>query len=340
MRRRSRCRPRAPVRRARTTTGLGCVDDLPLQRDQRPGALLHAAVGRLGQVGAGAEHPARRADSTTTDAVVVGGTVVECLVQLGRPAAAESALRLCWLSSVIVATPSDDLEPDQLGHRQTPLVGSSLAALVRGRGSGLSRTWAGPGCTGRRSSGPSRGSPARSGRRGPRPASAARPYSAARPLPPCVWTARSTASHAASAAAYFAMLAASPARHVVAGVVQRRRLLRHQPGQLDLDRRLRQRVRDRLVRADRRVPDLALLGVLASPCSQRVAGRVPVANDAAMMRSGLSPANSCSRPASSSPTSASAGSRTSSKNSVNCFPARRAPSRSAGTRSPARRSAR
>ena len=46
---------------------------------------------------------------------------------------------------------------------------------------------------------------------------------------------------------------------------------------------------------------------------------VPQANAAPMMRSGLSPANSCSMPASSLPTSASAGSRTSSKNRVNCF---------------------
>ena len=38
-----------------------------------------------------------------------------------------------------------------------------------------------------------------------------RPYSLARPLPPWVWMARSTALHTASPAAYFAMLAASPA---------------------------------------------------------------------------------------------------------------------------------
>lgn len=38
-----------------------------------------------------------------------------------------------------------------------------------------------------------------------------------------------------------------------------------------------------------------------------------------MMRSGLSPANSCAMAASSDPTSASAGSRTSSKNSWNWF---------------------
>ncbi len=44
---------------------------------------------------------------------------------------------------------------------------------------------------------------------------------------------------------------------------------------------------------------------------------MPVANAATMIRSGLSPANSCSRAASSSPTSASAGSLTSSKKSWN-----------------------
>ena len=37
-----------------------------------------------------------------------------------------------------------------------------------------------------------------------------------------------------------------------------------------------------------------------------------------MIRSGLRPANSCTRPPSSSPTSASAGSRTSSRNTWNC----------------------
>jgi hypothetical protein len=38
-----------------------------------------------------------------------------------------------------------------------------------------------------------------------------------------------------------------------------------------------------------------------------------------MMRSGFSPAKSWTRPASSEPTSASAGTRTSSKKSANCF---------------------
>ena len=46
---------------------------------------------------------------------------------------------------------------------------------------------------------------------------------------------------------------------------------------------------------------------------------MPIANAAVMIRSGLSPAKSWSSPASSSPTSASAGSRTSSRNTVNCF---------------------
>ena len=46
---------------------------------------------------------------------------------------------------------------------------------------------------------------------------------------------------------------------------------------------------------------------------------IPVENAAAMIRSGFSPANSCTSPPSSSPTSASAGTRTSSKNTVNCF---------------------
>ena len=46
---------------------------------------------------------------------------------------------------------------------------------------------------------------------------------------------------------------------------------------------------------------------------------VPQAKEAPMMRSGLSPAKSWSMPASSLPISVSAGSRTSSKKSVNCF---------------------
>jgi hypothetical protein len=44
----------------------------------------------------------------------------------------------------------------------------------------------------------------------------------------------------------------------------------------------------------------------------------PVENDAAMIRSGLRPAKSWTSPPSSSPTIASAGSRTSSRNTVNC----------------------
>ena len=67
---------------------------------------------------------------------------------------------------------------------------------------------------------------------------------------------------AASAAAYFAMLAASPAACAVgAVVVEPRRLPRHEPRQLELDLRRRQRVRDALVRADRHVPHLALARV-------------------------------------------------------------------------------
>ena len=45
----------------------------------------------------------------------------------------------------------------------------------------------------------------------------------------------------------------------------------------------------------------------------------PVEKAAAMIRSGLSPAKSCTRPPSSSPTSASPGSRTSSMKTWNCF---------------------
>jgi len=37
------------------------------------------------------------------------------------------------------------------------------------------------------------------------------PYSSANPFPPCAWIARSTHRMEASAAAYFAMLLASPA---------------------------------------------------------------------------------------------------------------------------------
>ena len=44
----------------------------------------------------------------------------------------------------------------------------------------------------------------------------------------------------------------------------------------------------------------------------------PVENDAAMIRSGLRPAKSCTRPPSSSPTRASPGSRRSSMNTENC----------------------
>ena len=57
------------------------------------------------------------------------------------------------------------------------------------------------------------------------------------------------------------MFAASPDTAVVAGVVDRRRLLQHQLGQLQLDLDLRQRMGDALVGADRHVPYLALLGV-------------------------------------------------------------------------------
>ena len=49
--------------------------------------------------------------------------------------------------------------------------------------------------------------------------------------------------------------------HVVAGVVQRRRLLHHQPGQFQLDLHLGERMRDALVRADRHIPDGTLFGV-------------------------------------------------------------------------------
>ena len=56
----------------------------------------------------------------------------------------------------------------------------------------------------------------------------------------------------------------------------------------------------------------------AAALLERVAGPGRCENDAAMIRSGLSPANSCTSPPSSSPTSASAGSRTSSRNTWNC----------------------
>ncbi len=56
------------------------------------------------------------------------------------------------------------------------------------------------------------------------------------PLPPWVWMAWSSAPSAASAAAYLAMLAASPATPASApAVTGPRRLLAHEPGQLDLD---------------------------------------------------------------------------------------------------------
>ena len=64
------------------------------------------------------------------------------------------------------------------------------------------------------------------------------------------------------------MLAASPGAGVVAGVVERGRLLRHQPGQLDLDVGLGERVGDGLVRADGLAEDGPLLGVRRSPAQR------------------------------------------------------------------------
>src|SRR6266511_2622320 len=58
---------------------------------------------------------------------------------------------------------------------------------------------------------------------------------------------------------------------LLAVVVQPGGLLRHQPGQLDVDLRLGQRVGQTLVGTDRHVPDLALVGVGDRP-GQRVAG--------------------------------------------------------------------
>ena len=60
------------------------------------------------------------------------------------------------------------------------------------------------------------------------------------------------------------MLLASPARR--AGVVERGRLLRHQPRQLELDLGLGERVRDALVRADRRAPDDCARARTRRPC--------------------------------------------------------------------------
>jgi hypothetical protein len=58
---------------------------------------------------------------------------------------------------------------------------------------------------------------------------------------------------------------------VVTGVVERRGLLRHESGQLDVDVRHRERVRDRLVRPDRGVPHGSGLGIVHRAV-QRVAG--------------------------------------------------------------------
>ena len=71
------------------------------------------------------------------------------------------------------------------------------------------------------------------------------------------------------------------------------------------------------MRADRRAPDLPLR---AYAVALRMASRAtPSEYAAAITRSGFSPANSCAMPWSGCPTSASAGSRTSSRNSWNCL---------------------
>ena len=83
--------------------GLGQRQELALEGHDRPGALLHAAGGRLGQVGAGAEHPARRADQHH--------------------------------AYVVVGTGRRDV-PDQLGHQ---LPGQGVAVVRRVEGDGRDR---------------------------------------------------------------------------------------------------------------------------------------------------------------------------------------------------------
>ena len=82
------------------------------------------------------------------------------------------------------------------------------------------------------------------------------PYSCDSPLPPWVWIAWSSALSAASDAANFAMLAASPADSPASKSSALRS--RGHPAQLDGDVRLGQRVSDALMRADRRRPTRAV----------------------------------------------------------------------------------
>ena len=95
------------------TTGLPIVSDQPLQPHDRARALLHAAGRRLGQVGAGAEHPARGPDQHHLDAVVgLGG--LEPLEQLahqlpGQRVAVVRGVQRDGRDRV------DDLEVDELG---------------------------------------------------------------------------------------------------------------------------------------------------------------------------------------------------------------------------------
>ena len=86
------------------------------------------------------------------------------------------------------------------------------------------------------------------------------PYSCDSPLPPWVWMAWSRACSAASDAANFAMLAASPA-----GLpASKSSALRMVASRLEFDGdvRLGERMGDALMRADRRRPHLTLLGVV------------------------------------------------------------------------------
>ena len=120
------------------TTGLGRRQHLALERDDRAGALLHAAGAGLGEVGAGAEHPARRADQHDLDGLVLArgrstwptSSVTSCR---------ESALRLCGESSVMVASGPSTLEVDQL-RSGVSVMARILPTTVAAHGA-LRRAW-------------------------------------------------------------------------------------------------------------------------------------------------------------------------------------------------------
>ncbi len=101
---------------------------------------------------------------------------------------------------------------------------------------------------------------------------AAIPYSLANPAPPNVCTAWSTRANRDLGRGVLGHVGRLARAHVVAGVVQGGRLLHHQPGLLELDLDLGQRVGQALMGADRLAPHRPLLGVLDRRV-QRVPGQ-------------------------------------------------------------------